>query len=253
MATKVLEFEGPEGLTLTVVSHPVDTPNSTITATSVTEIRDGLYQASFTDPPAGLTRFEATDTNGFLGRGLVQFGSAAGTYRETIETVPTGGYLGGSAGGSGGASELYYYGTIDDADLYFSQRLKSEDWENATEANKEKALYQSTRLIDQLNFRGEKTSSTQALEFPRGGDTAIPGRIVQAAYLVAIKLLGNYEADLELDLMGQTRSRFGTQVEIEKLSIPHGHTMSGVPSVEAWRLLYPYLRDASEIRLVRVD
>ena len=37
MATKVLEFEGPEGLTLTVVSHPVDTPNSTITATSVTE------------------------------------------------------------------------------------------------------------------------------------------------------------------------------------------------------------------------
>lgn len=251
MATQIIEFESANGQTLTVKATLAGVPGTVYTATSCTEIRDGLYNASFTDLPAGVVYFETYDGAIYLGRGTVRMLATSGTYREAVESISQS-TLGGSAGGSGSSSSLYYYGTVDDCDLFFSQRLRSDKWENATENDKEKALYQATRTIDQLAFRGNKTDPDQPLQFPRGGDTSPPGKIVQATYLVAIKLLGNFDADKELALMGQSRSKFGPTVEIEKLPIPHGHIMVGIPSIEAWRLLSPYLMEIKEVKLIKV-
>lgn len=251
MATQVVEFESASGLTLNVKATLAGTPGTVYTATGVVEIRSGLYNASFSDLGAGLYYFETYESTTYLGRGIVNLLDASGTYREAVEVIRQS-TLGGTAGGSGSSSSLYYYGTVDDGDLYFAQRLRSDKWENATDPDKEKALFQATGLIDKLAYRGNKTVSTQPLQFPRGGDTSPPGVIVQATYLVAIKLLGNFDADKELAQMSQTRSRFGPSVEIEKLPVPSVHIMAGIPSIEAWRLLYPYLLDVSSVKLIKV-
>lgn len=152
----------------------------------------------------------------------------------------------------GNDTDPEFYGSIADGNLFFSRRLRAQDWEGATLANKRKALYQSTKLIDNLNFIGEKTDETQKLQFPRGGDTEVPPRIVEATYLIAAKLLsGKFDPDLELGESRLTRSRFGSQVEIEQDAIAHPHIMSGIPTVEAWRLLAPYLVNYTAIQLIR--
>lgn len=145
-----------------------------------------------------------------------------------------------------------YYGSIADGNLFFSRRLDGSSWEQATNAKRRVALIQSTKLVDTLNFLGSQTDATQKLQFPRGGDTEVPQRVVEATYLIATKLLsGRYDPDLELSESRLTRSRFGSGIEIEQDAIAHPHTMSGIPSIEAWRLLAPYLVNFTAIQLFR--
>jgi hypothetical protein len=145
-----------------------------------------------------------------------------------------------------------YYGSIASGNLFFSRRLKADDWEISSLSDRRKALYQAADIINKLNFIGEKTTATQKMEFPRGGDTETPDNITNAAYLIAIKLLsGSYNPDLELQSLVVTRDRFGTQVEVEQEATPFAHAIAGVPSIEAWRLLAPYLIDTQQLDLIR--
>jgi len=62
------------------------------------------------------------------------------------------------------------YSSVDEADLYHEARLHTSIWDDADDDDKEAALQWATRLIDEkIDFAGYKTSSTQALEFPRSG------------------------------------------------------------------------------------
>lgn len=60
------------------------------------------------------------------------------------------------------------YASAADGDAYHDGHLYASAWTGATLADQEKALVMATRLIDgQYQFAGLKTSSTQALQWPR--------------------------------------------------------------------------------------
>jgi len=57
--------------------------------------------------------------------------------------------------------------TLADANTYFEERLGTTTWDASTVANKEKSLIMASRYFDQMHYRGEKTTTTQALAWPR--------------------------------------------------------------------------------------
>ena len=71
-----------------------------------------------------------------------------------------------------GGADANSYLTVSAADDYFNARLNSDDWLNAVPADKEKALIQATRILDQyciwLGIKAD-TTTPQALEWPRIG------------------------------------------------------------------------------------
>jgi hypothetical protein len=146
-----------------------------------------------------------------------------------------------------------YYGSIQDGDLYFSKRLRIDDWEVATPQDKVKALYEATSIIENLNFRGCKAVSTQRLQFPRGSDTVVPEAINNAAYEIAILLLGGLDPEIESQNANVKQFKFGqitTEYSDSKSTPPH--VSAGIFSAKAWRLLYPFIRQNTEVDLVRV-
>jgi hypothetical protein len=146
------------------------------------------------------------------------------------------------------------YVTVTEADTYFlTERLDSDAWtaENAT--NKTKALAQATRLIDGLNFIGDKKEDTQELEFPRNSDTVVPTDIKIACYEIAFALIIGRNIEMEAELIGQVAT-LSNSIESRRDpdSVPI-HILHGIPSAVAWRHLRPYLRPGDVITLSRVD
>ncbi|KPK52069.1 MAG: hypothetical protein AMS22_09840 [Thiotrichales bacterium SG8_50] len=166
-----------------------------------------------------------------------------------------------------------YYGTITEANEYFSYRLHEEAWSDASTADREKALIRATAIIDALNFKGQKATVydeenygegyeedlraaqvSQELEFPRDEDTDVPHEIKVACWEIAYNLLDGVDPDLELENLGvvsqgiasvrTTYNRNHTQIE---------HLMNGVPSAAAWRYLRPFLRSSEDVRVSRAD
>ena len=73
-----------------------------------------------------------------------------------------------------GSSTANSYISLEEADLYFSTRLNSSEWESADTTNREKALIMATRILDTLSFSGRKwkdgspeDKDYQALQWPR--------------------------------------------------------------------------------------
>lgn len=171
-----------------------------------------------------------------------------------------------------------YYGTVDEADTYFDNRLHEEAWTDASADDRRKALIAATVIIDALNYRGQKAAVydimydsdgilldvtdeelrdadwSQDLEFPRDSDVDVPEEIEIACWEIAHALLDGVDPDLELENLGvvsqgiasvrTTYNRNHTQVE---------HLINGIPSAAAWRYLRPFLRDSSAIKFSRVD
>lgn len=67
-----------------------------------------------------------------------------------------------------------YYGSIEEANSYFSTRLHTQAWTHATPEEQLAALYMATRAIEMLNFKGHKANKNQILFFPRTVDTIPP-------------------------------------------------------------------------------
>ncbi len=60
------------------------------------------------------------------------------------------------------------YISLDDADTYFSNRLHADIWDDATDAEKEKALKMACDLLEnRVIWAGQKTDSSQILQWPR--------------------------------------------------------------------------------------
>jgi hypothetical protein len=64
------------------------------------------------------------------------------------------------------------YLSLADAETYMEGRYDPTGlWAAATSATKNQLLVTATRIIDSQFWRGTKSNSSQALEFPRGGDS----------------------------------------------------------------------------------
>lgn len=71
--------------------------------------------------------------------------------------------------GSGSATANSYC-SVSDGDTYHERRLHTSTWDDSDDETKERGLMWATQLLDSLvGWYGQKTSDTQALEWPRSG------------------------------------------------------------------------------------
>lgn len=177
------------------------------------------------------------------------------------------------------------YGDIYGAADYFDSRLHEHAWTNAMATDRPKALLAATRLIDSLNFKGQKhtihvlvvasgydtledainagaltkeevqtASLAQELEFPRGDDTSVPSIIEYACYEAAHSLLDDKDPELELENLGVIRQSYGAVgTTYSRDQVPIEHLINLMPSALAWRWLKPFLRDEDAVKLQRIS
>lgn len=145
------------------------------------------------------------------------------------------------------------YLTSEEAQEYFDGRLNTEVWEDATEENKEKALTMATRILNRLNYLGDKTDSAQENQFPRFADSVIPQNILDACCEIALALLDGVDPELEYENLLMVQQSFDVVKTTYDRSMVQEHIIAGVPSIVAWRLIRPYLRDFKTIDLSRVS
>jgi len=163
----------------------------------------------------------------------------------------------------GGASDNSYV-SLAEAEAYFDDRINSTangNWDTdsagvaRTDAAKSAALVTATRRIDEEQFLGLKTSSGQALKWPRTdvydedgnafNSATIPAIVKQATYLTALELL---RADfLQEDYMGNFSYFQSGAVQIKQFS----QTSTGKLPAEARRLLRTVMTSSGGGRLVR--
>lgn len=140
-----------------------------------------------------------------------------------------------------------------DADDYFLTRLDSGLWEQTSQTNKDKALQTATRYINQLNFSGDKADANQTLEFPRGTDTEVPQPVKDATCELAYALLDGHDVEFNADQGNVESVSFGPgRIRAESDWLPE-HVAHGIPSIVAWRLLKPFLREGETVKLNRVS
>ena len=180
-----------------------------------------------------------------------------------------------------------FYGSVAEATDYFANRLHEHAWTGAVPTDRPKALIAATRIIDYLNFKGERavvstllvdsgctacdasgalaegcvtkdqlqaSRLTQPLEFPRGSDTEVPEDIRRACYEIAHSLLDDKDPELELENLGITSHGFASvRTSYSRSHVPIEHLINMVPNAMAWRLLKPFIRDDDAVKLRRMN
>ncbi len=153
--------------------------------------------------------------------------------------------------GNGGI-QISYYGSVNEADSWFQQRLYNRPWTSSSRQRKIAALVEATMLINNLRFAGEKTDEDQPNEFPRDGDTDVPLAIRRATYELALPLLDGQDVEKEIRGHNIIAQGFaGARME-NNVSSPQEHTRNGILSFIAWQMLVPYLADPNAITMRRV-
>ena len=141
-----------------------------------------------------------------------------------------------------------------EAQAYFDGRLNTDAWDDVTDdAEKDKSLIMSTRIIDRLNFLGTKTDDNQDLQFPRDDDVDIPQDVMDATAEIALALLDGVNPELEYENLFMTSQGYGGIRSSFDRTVKAPHLLAGIPSVTAWRLLHPYLRDPNSLEMYRVS
>lgn len=143
------------------------------------------------------------------------------------------------------------YVSLSEAEQYFDGKLYADEWHNADDITKEKALKEACRRINRLAFKGEKADEAQLLAFPRkmpmfnrigvigfSTDTGIPEEVMWAQCEEALALLryGN-SARTKAQEQNVVRVSFGEVSEEYKASLK-------LLSKEALELLRPYIAGA---------
>ena len=150
------------------------------------------------------------------------------------------------------SGEFEFYGSMVGAINYFSKKLNTNAWDDALYEDREASLIQATIAIDRLNFLNNKTSSSQNLQFPRGTDITIPVEIEYACYEVALSLLDGVDMEQEAQTVGvMSESHSGVRTTYDE-SYVNEHLRAGIPSIQAWGFLKPFLRDPLQLRVSRV-
>lgn len=145
------------------------------------------------------------------------------------------------------------YGSIQQADRYFANKLSAEMWFESDARRKQAALAEATELINNLKYSGTKTVATQLYEFPRNSETIVPRDIEIACYEIALKLLQDIDIDIEIQNFNSTLQTYGGARTTYTREFLPDHLLAGIPSFKAWGLLKPYLDDPNTITLSRVN
>lgn len=85
-----------------------------------------------------------------------------------------------------GGPDSNAYSDAAEADESLSYRVGAEIWTNETTDQKIQDLVTGASIIDALPLRGEPSSVTQAMQFPRDGDDGIPLAVWKANILLAL-------------------------------------------------------------------
>lgn len=137
------------------------------------------------------------------------------------------------------------------ATAYFADRLGTTTWDTTSSGDKSKSLAMATRAIDQLNFAGHKAVDTQLRQFPRGDDTAIPDAIMRATCEIALSLLDGADPTADVNDLGLTKKAIGSAVNEWDSTFVQDFVAAGIPSLVAWSLLTPFLRDPRQVSVDR--
>ena len=170
------------------------------------------------------------------------------------------------------------YSTRVEADTYFGERLHSTLWDASSVSDRNVALIQASRIIDDLDYKGLKNAAylvwlplkdqaltdanklainvagaTQVLEFPRGVDTVIPDDIKEACNEIAFALLDGRDPDADTEGLSQISQGFSSVRSTYTRAFIPEHLVNGVPSATAWRRLKKYVKDKAGVRVSRVS
>lgn len=179
----------------------------------------------------------------------VHFAIATNTLPTTVPVIAV------TVSGSGTSlvDNFEYYGLLLSADLYFENRLNSDKWTSSTVNDRQRSLIQATRAIDKLNYANVKNVITQNLQFPRGDDTVVPREIEYANYEIGIKLLEGVDLEIESDTLGILSETYSGVRSTYDADFVNEHMRAGIPSIEAWEYLKPFLMDQRQLKLSRVN
>jgi len=180
---------------------------------------------------------------------------------------------------------MAFYGTVSEANTYFSNRLHSDSWEDASVANRQAALTEATRVMDSLKYKGVKHSvwlimyeydeyretyvkktidtptrneiiaadAIQELEFPRGQDDEVPTNVEWACYEFALALIDGFDPEDAIDRLNITHQVYASvRTTYADGSQGQEYLAYGIPNARIWMWLKPYLSDDRILRISRV-
>lgn len=132
-----------------------------------------------------------------------------------------------------GAADANTYCTLAEANTYHESHVSGATWSGATEANRNIALAQATRMLDaMIEWKGWVVTETQALLWPQNGQysrngytiatTVIPQELKHATAELARQLLaGDRAADNKVEAQGVTRMVAGPiEFEFKGAQVP---------------------------------
>ncbi len=149
------------------------------------------------------------------------------------------------------------YVTTIEAQSYFDGKLHIPAWVEADEDQRNRALREASKRIDQLAFRGAKTDDAQDLEWPRintsYADDMIPQRVKDATCEVAYVLLDGVDPDLDQESLGVSSEGYSAARTTYARDGAPEHQAAGIPSALAWKYLRPLFGNVRGIKLSRVS
>ncbi len=152
--------------------------------------------------------------------------------------------------GNGGI-KVGYYGSINEASNWISQRLYTRPWTKASNREREAALAEATQAINTLRYWGCKTDADQDNEFPRNGSSTVPIAVRRATYEIAIMLLDGTDIEKEVKgLMVVATGYSSARIQYNR-TVAQEHLRNGIPSYRAWELLIPYMADPQRVAIIR--
>lgn len=145
-----------------------------------------------------------------------------------------------------------YYGTLIDAADYLQTIKDDYDrvWLVKDEINKERHLRQATLQIERLRFKGVKTSEDQELKFPRDGSVTVPKDIEYATYELAYAFADGKNVDFLDEASDNTLVDIPGIKSRRNANIINAAKIHGIPSIQAWRLLQPYVEFDESVTFV---
>lgn len=144
------------------------------------------------------------------------------------------------------------YVTLAEAESYFEDSVKFEDWAAYGDEIKNRALVTATRLMERQVWKGEKTSSGQSLAFPRSGltdrqggtvdDSSIPDVVKNAQCELALALLEDSAVEGQNNAGSNIRSVRAGPTQVDYFRPTGGPRFPHL----VHEMLYPFLSSASE-------
>lgn len=184
-------------------------------------VSEGLYEYEFEDPSNGLSYLY-----------VIKIGE---TYQTLVMDSPS-------------ILEEYYV-TLDYFEDYIKGCVNSEFCQDIESSKKIQAASAATRIIDRLNYIGEKVSADQIHEFPRLDQTEVPQTVKAACCEIMLSLLDGIDIDYEFEKLGTTSQKYANIKTTYKDTRYSAHIMAGVPSILAWKLLMLYVDYSSDLSI----